>query len=96
MTDQPFISVVIATRNREALLAETLEALAGQLWPGDRFEILVADNGSTDGTRAVVRRAALRSASPRIHYRYVEHAGEITRGERHSARRARQSGGHDR
>jgi glycosyltransferase involved in cell wall biosynthesis len=73
---EPFISVVIATRNREALLAETLEALAGQLWPSDRFEILVADNGSTNGTRAVVRRAALRSASPRVHYRYVEQPGK--------------------
>ena len=75
----PFISVVIATRNREALLAETLEALAGQLWPGDRFEILVADNGSTDGTRAVVRRAALRSASPHILYRFVDSRGNRTR-----------------
>jgi glycosyltransferase involved in cell wall biosynthesis len=73
---EPFISVVIATRNREALLAETLDALAGQLWPADRFEILVADNGSTDGTRGVVIRAAARSATPCVHYRYVEEPGK--------------------
>ena len=42
------LSVVIATRNRQALLAETLEALAAQDWPADAFEIIVADNGSTD------------------------------------------------
>ncbi len=77
MTDRPpFFSVVIATRNREALLAETLDALVDQRWPGDRFEILVADNGSTDGTRAVVRRVTTRSSSPRIHYRYVAQLGK--------------------
>jgi glycosyltransferase involved in cell wall biosynthesis len=72
----PFFSVVIATRNREALLADTLGALACQRWPGDRLEILVADNGSTDGTRSVVERATLRSPSTRIHYRYVGQPGK--------------------
>jgi glucosyl-dolichyl phosphate glucuronosyltransferase len=72
----PLFSVVLATRNRESLLAETLAALADQRWPGDRFEILVADNGSTDGTRAVVRRAAARAAAPRIRYRYVAEPGK--------------------
>jgi cellulose synthase/poly-beta-1,6-N-acetylglucosamine synthase-like glycosyltransferase len=71
----PFFSVVIATRNREALLAETLGALASQRWPGDQFEVLVADNGSTDGTRAVVERAAIR-ASPAVRYRYVDQPGK--------------------
>jgi glycosyltransferase involved in cell wall biosynthesis len=74
--DRPLISVVLATRNRESLLAETLHALVNQRWPGDRFEILVADNGSTDGTRAVVRRAAARSSAPRIRYRYVPEPGK--------------------
>src|SRR5438093_1104332 len=46
------VSVVIATHNRSALLARTLDALAGQRWPSDRLEIIVADNRSTDDTRA--------------------------------------------
>jgi glycosyltransferase involved in cell wall biosynthesis len=71
----PLISVVIATRNREALLAETLGALASQRWPDDRFEVLIGDNGSTDGTRAVVERAAVRSSAP-IRYLYVEQPGK--------------------
>ena len=33
-------SVVIATRNRQALLAETLHALAAQDWPADAFEVM--------------------------------------------------------
>src|SRR5215467_4532814 len=75
-TAAPLISVVIATKNREALLADTLGALAGQRWPGDQFEVLVADNGSTDGTRAVVERASIRSPMPRIRYRYVQLPGK--------------------
>ncbi len=73
---EPFFSIVIATRNREALLDETLAALAAQQWPRDRFEILVADNGSTDNTRAVVESAAGRSGAPRILYRYVATPGK--------------------
>src|SRR5262249_29643805 len=69
-------SVIIATRNRDALLAQTLEALAGQDWPPSRFEIIVADNGSTDGTRGVVERAAARPAASRIRYLYVGAPGK--------------------
>ncbi|MCX7018253.1 MAG: glycosyltransferase family 9 protein [bacterium] len=43
------ISVVILTRNRLAQLKECIESVKGQLEAED--EILVADTGSTDGTR---------------------------------------------
>src|SRR4051812_11023605 len=76
MKTSPFISIVIATKNREALLDETLAALAAQQWPRDRFEVLVADNGSTDDTRAVVQSAARRAGAPRITYRYVATPGK--------------------
>jgi len=70
------VSVVIATHNRSALLARTLDALAGQRWPNDRLEIVVADNGSTDDTRAVVDAAAVRDRAVRIHYLYVAEPGK--------------------
>jgi glycosyltransferase involved in cell wall biosynthesis len=54
------ISVIIATRDRASLLAGTLGAIAGQERAG-AFEVLVADNGSTDSTRAVVEAAAGRA-----------------------------------
>jgi glycosyltransferase involved in cell wall biosynthesis len=70
----PFVSVVIATRNRAGLLAETLEALAAQTWPRDRFEIVVADNDSTDRTPAIVE--AARAAGPAIRYLHVTARGK--------------------
>ena len=70
------VSVVIATHNRSALLARTLDALAGQRWPADRLEIVVADNRSTDDTRAVVEAAAVRDRARRIHYLYIAEPGK--------------------
>lgn len=42
------VSVVIPVRNAAAVIDEQLAALAGQDYAGD-FEVIVADNGSTDG-----------------------------------------------
>ena len=53
---RPEISVVIPTRNRAALLEESLASLAAQEDVGGRFEVIVVDDGSTDDTPAVCRR----------------------------------------
>jgi glucosyl-dolichyl phosphate glucuronosyltransferase len=63
------ISVLIATRNRAALLAATLEGLAQQEAPGQPVEIVIVDNGSTDDTAAVVARARERAPAPVIYLR---------------------------
>lgn len=44
------ISVIIPTRNRASLLSRALLSLEGQIFPRERFEVVVIDNGSTDGT----------------------------------------------
>jgi len=51
------ISVVIPTRNRAALLDESLASLAAQTASG-RFEVIVVSDGSTDDTSAVCDRWA--------------------------------------
>ena len=51
------ISVIIACRNEERTLAETLEGVAAQEWDAP-FEVVFADNGSTDGSRAIFERYA--------------------------------------
>lgn len=52
------VSVVIPTRNRGEKLSECLGALARQTLPADRFEVVVVDNGSDDGSYAKAERAA--------------------------------------
>lgn len=53
----PDISVVIPTRNREALLHRLLRQLF-DLEPGPSHEVIVVDEGSTDGTPALLRQVA--------------------------------------
>jgi glycosyltransferase involved in cell wall biosynthesis len=76
MSARPFVSVVIATRNRERLLRETLRALVRQDWPRDRFEIVIADNGSTDGTSTVVESASASFGAPPVRYLYIAQPGK--------------------
>ena len=53
----PDVSVVIPARDAAATLPRTLEALARQTLPRERFEIVVADDGSRDGTGELARAA---------------------------------------
>lgn len=53
------VSIVVCTRNRAESLGRTLAALAGlEVGPLPAVELVVVDNGSTDGTAEVVRQAA--------------------------------------
>ena len=49
-------SIVIATYNRKSLLEKSLECLFRQNYPKDKYEIIVVDDGSTDGTEKMVKR----------------------------------------
>jgi len=53
------ISIVIYTRDRKNLLALILESICDQTVPADLYEIVVVDNGSTDGTRNFVEQFAV-------------------------------------
>ncbi|OGQ77098.1 MAG: hypothetical protein A3G40_12500 [Deltaproteobacteria bacterium RIFCSPLOWO2_12_FULL_57_22] len=66
--DNPLISVVIPTYNRRAYIVESLESVLHQSFRD--FEILVVDDGSTDGTEEV-----LRSYAHRIRYIRQENRG---------------------
>lgn len=53
MPDAPLISVVIVNWNRRELLRACLDSLANQTFTD--FETIVVDNGSTDGSRDLIR-----------------------------------------
>ena len=46
----PFVSVVFPNFNGGAFVCQVIEALLGQHYPVDRFELIMVDNGSTDGS----------------------------------------------
>jgi glycosyltransferase involved in cell wall biosynthesis len=51
--DRFLVSVIIPTYNRKAWLGQLLESLGRQNGMAGRFEVIVVDDGSTDGTEAV-------------------------------------------
>lgn len=53
----PYVSVVVPTYNRRALVLACLESLRRQDYPLDRYEIVLVDDGSTDGTAEAVAAA---------------------------------------
>ena len=56
---RPRVSILVAARNEAAALPRCLAALRAVQYPPELLEILVGDDGSTDGTAAVAT-AALR------------------------------------
>ena len=72
MFSSPVLSVIIPTRNREGLLRECLEALGNQTLAASAYEILVIDDGSSDGTSALCRSITSR---PVLRYLYMDHSG---------------------
>src|SRR5689334_7759691 len=68
------ISVIIPTYNRKEILVRTLETLFAQNFPSQDYEVVVAVDGSTDGTVEY-----LRGLRPPCGLRVVEH--ERNRGQ---------------
>src|SRR5579859_4726389 len=52
---QPSISVVVPTFNRKSSLYRLLAAIERQTYPAASFEVVIVDDGSTDGTRELLR-----------------------------------------
>jgi glycosyltransferase involved in cell wall biosynthesis len=53
-------TVIIPARNEGGTIAELIHAVRGQAPPGWRVEVVLVDDGSTDGTAAVARAAGAR------------------------------------
>ncbi len=54
-TYQPFVSILVPTYNEETVIAQRIENLLNLNYPGEKYEIIVVDSGSLDGTVGVVQ-----------------------------------------
>jgi GT2 family glycosyltransferase len=66
------VSVVIPTYNNREILTRTLHAILAQDFRADRYEVIVIDDGSTDGSEEVAQRL---QSPGRLTYHRREHQG---------------------
>jgi glycosyltransferase involved in cell wall biosynthesis len=62
----PYITVVMPVRNEARFIGDTLAQILNQEYPPDRFEVIVADGMSDDGTPGIVREIAGRYPQVRL------------------------------
>ncbi|MCC7181522.1 MAG: glycosyltransferase [Acidobacteria bacterium] len=71
----PLVSVVIPTFNRADLVGQAIDSVLGQTL--DDFEVVVVDDGSTDGTEEKIREYGDRVRFVRTPHRGIAHARNI-------------------
>lgn len=62
--DLPTVSVIVATKNEETVVGRLIASLRALNYDPSKLEFVIAESGSTDGTRAAVARLA--GTDPRI------------------------------
>lgn len=67
----PLISVIMPVYNREAFVGEAIESILCQTY--ENFELIIADDGSTDGTAAIIHEYARRDR--RVQPYFFSHQG---------------------
>lgn len=73
MEKQPFVTVAMPCLNEAGFIESCIRSVQAQTYPRHRVEVLVADGGSTDGTREILARLAAEDARIRV----IENPGRI-------------------
>jgi len=60
MEDAPSLTVIIPAYNEGAMVLESIESVARSMYPRDRLEVIVVDDGSSDDTWLHMQRAAMK------------------------------------
>jgi glycosyltransferase involved in cell wall biosynthesis len=86
---EPFVTIAMPCFNEALFIEACLRDVQAQTYPKERIEILVADGGSTDGTREILARLAAEDGRirvidnpQRIQSAGLNHAIRASRGER--------------
>lgn len=66
-TITPYVSVIIPTYNRSHLLIQTVRSFIEQNYDKDRYEIIIANNNSTDNTSEIIDSSVKKSSIPIRH-----------------------------
>jgi hypothetical protein len=73
---RPVVSAVIATYNFERFIGRALDSVLAQDWPAEALDIVVVDDGSTDGTPELLR--AYTERHPNVRYIRKENGGHLS------------------
>lgn len=71
-----YLSIVVPVYNEERFIRQTLKMLANQDYPPDRFEIIVVDGTSQDGTCNVVEQ--FMKDQPDLNIRLLKNSGRLS------------------
>lgn len=68
---RPFVTALIDTYNQQSFIAEAIQSVLAQDFPASEMEVLVVDDGSTDGTPEIIRKF-----HPRARYLHKANGGQ--------------------
>jgi len=81
---KPSVSVVVAARNEERNIGTLLSALISQDYPAERYEIILVDDASTDGTAPIIQDFQSKHGQSRIRHLVVKDRQNVVSPKKHA------------
>ena len=69
----PEISIIVSAYNSEKYIKDCMDSLLNQDYSKEKYEVIVVDDGSTDGTKSLIK-----SYNGKIKYFYKENGGSAS------------------